>query len=203
MILAQDPSFRKLSFSLYNGEDDIYLDSVSFALGDCVGFEKVFNANIKIFKEYTNKLVNFYKVNKDIFVDIIFSEIPPPAGTYSAGLYSLDTYLLTGLLSLNKKCREVYTLPASFLMTIHNSRQFKKSDSTAFARYFMNDILKDRFKFHINGRFNADQAESLLFLLRAFCKYNIKDTRELIINAVPGFYSESEKLLFSRGGRLA
>lgn len=199
VILAQDPSFNKLSFSLYNGEETIYLDSCSFKFSEqVIGFEQVFRANREIAHQYLNKLYKEYKVNTEIFVKKIFSEIPPPTGMYSAGLFSLDTYILDKLFIFNKQCDEVYTLPPSFLMTIHNSRKYKKSDSTAFARYFMNDILKDKFEFIYKNRLNADMAESFLFLLRAFCRFDIKGTRDLIISTIPGFFSEPEKLLIRR-----
>lgn len=198
VILAQDPSFKKLSFSLYDGSGTVYLDSCNFKLGECVGFEKVFNANREILRQYIDKLVNDYGVNRTIYIDKIFSEIPPPTGIYSAGLYSLDTYILDRLFAFNKKCDEIWTIPPSFLMTIHNTKKFKKSESVILARYLMEDILKDRFEFKNKGKLNADKAESLLFLFRAFVKYNVLNSRDLIINAISGFYSEPEKLLISR-----
>jgi hypothetical protein len=200
VILAQDPSFRKLSFSLYDGKDTIYLDSCHFELGDCIGFEKIFNANRNIMEQYVDKLVNDYKVNTDLFVDKIFSEIPPPNGMFSAGLFSLDTYVLDKLFDLNEKCDEIWTLPPSFLMTVHNSRSYKKGDSTTLAKYMMKDVLGDDFDFQFKGKLNADQAESMFFLLRAFVKYDIKGCKDKIINSISGFYSESEKLLISRKG---
>jgi len=198
VILAQDPSFAKLAFSLYDGKDTIYLDNCVFSLGDCVGFERVFQANKEILKQYLDKLCNLYGVNKTLFIDKIFSEIPPPNGTYSAGLFSLDTYILDKLFTFNRACSEVWTLPPSFLMTIHNTRKYNKSDSTTLAKYFISDVLKDKFTFKFKGAINADRAESFFFLLRAFVKYDIKGCREIIPRAISGFLSESEKLLVSR-----
>lgn len=199
VILAQDPSFRKLSFSLYDGKDTVYLDSCTFKFEDqSVGFEQVFRANRVIALEYLTKLRDDYGVNSDIYIKKIFSEIPPPTGLYAAGLYSLDTYIIDKLFSFNKACDEVYTLPPSFLMTIHSSRNFKKSESTAIARYFMEDILVNDFNFKYKGRLNSDMAESLLFLMRAFCRFDVKNKREDIVGAIPGFFSESEKLLIKR-----
>ena len=80
VILAQDPSFAKLSFSLYDGQGNIYLDSCKFELGECIGFEKIFNANISIFEQYKNKLEKDYGVNSKFTIDKIFSEIPPQTG---------------------------------------------------------------------------------------------------------------------------
>lgn len=198
VILAQDPSFAKLAFSLYDGNGTIYLDNCTFELGDCVGFEKIFQANREILKQYLNKLTISYGVNTSIFINKIFSEIPPPNGTYAAGLFSLDTYILDKLFAFNKQCDEIWTISPSFLMTVHNSRKYKKSDSVILAKYFINDVLKDKFIFKFKGTVNADRAESLFFLLKAFAKYDIMGTRDLIIKTISGFFSDTEKLLISR-----
>lgn len=199
VILAQDPSFAKLSFSLYDGKDTIHIDSCSFELGECVGFEKIFNANRDIMRQYIEKLTKSYGVNTKLFINKIFSEIPPPTGIYSAGLFSLDTFVLDKLFAMNKQCDEIFTLPPSFLMTIHNTRDYKKSESVVLAHYMMDDILKSKFKFvKPRNKLNADQAESLIFLIKALYKYDIKGTREEIARAISGFMSETEKLLISR-----
>lgn len=199
VILAQDPSFRRLSFSLYDGESSIYLDGCKFSFeGKGVGFEQVFRANRVIAKEYFEKLVKEYGVNDKMFIEKIFSEIPPPTGIYSAGLYSLDTFILDRLYMFNKRCDEIYTLPPSFLMTVHNTRKYSKSDSTVIAKYLMEEVLKDRVVFKFKGRLNADMAESLIFLLRAFVRFDVMGLGKEIVGAVPGFYSESEKLLVKR-----
>lgn len=197
VILTQDPSFRKLAFSLYDGKGKVVIDNCKFELGACVGFEKIFSANREILIQYLTKL-NGYGVNKDLYIDKIFSEVPPPSGSYSAGLFSLDTYILDKLWGFNKKCTEIWTIPPSYLMTLHNTRKYKKSDSTKLAKYMMEDVLNETFEFEINGRFNADKAESLLFMLRAFVKYDIRGSREMIINEISGFFSEPEKLLINR-----
>jgi hypothetical protein len=198
IILAQDPSFTKLAFSLYDGKETIYLDNCDFSLGECVGFEKIFNANREIMKQYLTKLVRDYKVNETLFIDKIFSEIPPPNGMYSAGLFSLDTYVLDKLFTFNKQCDEIWTIPPSFLMTVHNIRKYNKKDSTTLAKYYMGDVLKNDLKFVIRGTMNADKAESLFFLLRAFCKYDTLGLKGKIVNTISGFFSETEKLLISR-----
>jgi hypothetical protein len=197
IILAQDPSFAKLAFSLYDGKSTIYIQNCTFSLGECVGFEKVFHASKDILSQYTTRLESL-GVNKTLFIDKIFSEIPPPNGTYAAGLFALDTYILDHLWSYLPSCSEIWTLPPSFLMTLHNTRKYKKSESVTLAKYFMNDILKGRFTYKYTGILNADRAESFLFLVKAFCKYNIQECRESIIKAISGYFSESENLLIKR-----
>lgn len=199
VILAQDPSFVKLSFSLYDGEGNVHLDSCPFELGNEVGFEKAFQSAREVTSLYINKLVHSYGVNSRLFINKVFSEIPPPEGIYAPGLFALDTFVLDRMFMLNKKCDEIYTLPSSYLMTIHNTRKFKKSDSTALATYLMNDVLKGVFNFHYpKKKINSDMAESLIFLMRAFCKFDIRGSKSLIIREFSGFMSDSEKLLISR-----
>ncbi len=198
VILAQDPSFRMLAFSLYDGEDTVFLDSCSFKFDKRIGFEEVFEANHDILNQYLKKLVNDYGVNKYLFIEKIFSEVPQPGGYFSPGLYSLDTFILDRLFLFNKRCNEIYTLPPNFLMTVHNARKWKKSDSTVLAKYLMENVLGDMFQYKYKGRLNSDMAESFLMLLRAFCKYDVKGCCDTITNAIPGFYSEYEKLLIKR-----
>ena len=39
VIMGIDPSFKHLAFSLYDGNEDIYIDLSSYDLGQNVGFE--------------------------------------------------------------------------------------------------------------------------------------------------------------------
>ena len=202
VLLAQDPSFSRLSFSLYDGNEVIYLDGCKFSFeGKGVGFEQVYQASRVIAREYFSKLCCDYGVNEKIFIKKIFSEIPPPTGIYSAGLYALDTFILDRLFTLNKGCDEIYTIPPSFLMTVHNTRKYKKSDSTAIAMYLMEEVLKGKLEFRYKGRMNADMAESFIFLMRAFVKYDVRGLGEEISGAIPGLYSKTEKLLIRRGDK--
>ena len=198
VILAQDPSFAKLAFSLYDGDETIYMNNCTFELGDCVGFEKVFIASRTIFNQYSALLQNSYGVNDRLFIDKVFTEVPPPNGTYSAGLFALDTFLVWGLYMSFKSINEIWSLPPSYLMVIHNCRKYKKGDSTTLAKYLMNEVLKDKFQFKFTGAMNADRAESFIFLLRAFVKYNINDSAKPIVEAISGFLSDSEKLIVTR-----
>ena len=198
VILAQDPSFAKLSFSLYDGKKTIYLDSCSFSLGESVGFERVFEGSLQIFNDYKDKLYGL-GINRNIFIDYIISEIPPPNSMYSAGLFALDMHLLYRLYEMNGLCKTIYTLPPSFLVTLHNRQKYKKSDSTRMAKYFMDEIFGDQFEYQFTGRLNADQAESFLFLIKAFYILDINGLREEITSAITGFYSPVEKVLVERG----
>lgn len=193
VILAQDPSFRKLSFSLYDGDKTIYLDSCEYKFGDMIGFEDIYLANRIVYKQYRDKLIEL-GVNKRLFIDKVFSEIPPPTGMFSAGLFSLDTYVLENL-ARDFNIKEIWTIPPSFLMTVHNSRKYNKGESTILAKYLIDKVVGSKFNIEMKGKMNADRAESFFFLMRAFVKYNIYDMKDDIISTLPGFYSECEKPL--------
>ena len=198
VILAQDPSFSSLGFSLYDGDKTIFIDKCNSKFENKIGFEDVFCAGCNIFDTYTDKLINDYGLNKKIKLDYIFSEVPPPVGIFSAGLYALNSLLFFRLFELFDSCKEIYILPPSFLMTIHNKKNYKKSESTVLAKYLIDDVLGGDFDVKFSGRLNADMAESFLFLMRAFCKFDIKGVGSDISGALPGLYSDSEKLLIGR-----
>ncbi len=93
-------------------------------------------------------------------------------------------------------------------MTVHGGK-YKKSDSTQLAKYFINEILKDDIEIvlqdsisetgrRMKGTINNDKAESFLFLLRAFCKWDVYGTRDKIKMEMGGLGIEAEKLLIKR-----
>lgn len=208
VILAQDPSFNALAFSLYDGKDTIYVDNSTSKLGEGIGFDKVYNACSDLLMQYETRLSRL-GVNDKIFIDKLVSEIPPPVGNFSAGLYALDTYIISNLWKKYDSIKEVYIVPPSYLGTVHGTAKYKKSDSTKLAKYFIDEVLKDDFKIVLpdnisqtgrktKGTMNNDRAESFLFLLRMFCKYDIKGYRNRIMSEMSGLGYEAEKLLCNR-----
>lgn len=208
VILAQDPSFNALAFSLYDGENTVYIDNSSYSLGNGIGFNKVFIASMELWKQYEGKL-NHFKVGSMLNIDFVFSEIPPPVSNFSAGLFSLDTYILYKLFERYSTVKSIYTIPPSYLSTVHETSRYKKSDSTKLAKYFIKEVLSDYIKVVIpdsvsqngrvtKGQINNDRAESFLFLLRAFSKYNIMGLRNKINSEMKGFGVEVESLLIER-----
>lgn len=207
-ILAQDPSFAHCACSLFVQEKKkIYIDMHSYNLGETVGFEKVFKASHEIWSQYDSWL-NFIGVGKDFDIDVVISEIPPPMGQFSAGLFALDTYLLDRLFYTYDSIKEIYTLPPSFLTSVHGGR-YKKSESTSLAKYFISEVFNNEYEIVIQGNtskngkktkgtINNDKAESFIFLLRAMCKFDIDGRRNQILSEVGGLSFESEKLLVSR-----
>ena len=157
---------------------------------------------------YQNRL-DMLGVGTDIKVDVYASEVPPPVGNFSAGLYALDKYTISNIFSKYDTIKEVYMIPPNYLCTIHGTSKYKKSDSTALANYFINEILKNDFNVvfpdsisesgrRMKGRLNNDRAESFLFMLRMFAKYDIKGYKNKIVSEIGGLGYEAEKLLCSR-----
>ena len=99
----------------------------------------------------------------------------------------------------------MYTLPPVFLAKIHNTRNYKKSDCTALAKHFMENVLAEYFTFDLgvndkgkSNRLSNDKADSFLFLLRMFVLYDIKGLSNVILNEIMGYFEPSEKILLDR-----
>lgn len=207
VILAIDPSFDHLAISLSVGNHKIYMDMCSSKLGQDVGFGKVFDACYSNWKQLKEKLDSYLKESNSE-IDYVISEYPPPVSNYSAGLYALDTFILSNLFETYKSIKEIYILSSSYLMTVHGGK-YKKSDSTQLAKYFINEVLKDDIEIILQdnisdtgrrskGTVNNDKAESFLFLLRAFCKWNVYGLCDKIKMEMGGLGIEAEKLLIKR-----
>lgn len=208
VILGIDPSFKHLAFSLYDGKDSVYIDLSSYDLGQNIGFDKIFSASIDLWGQFKSRLDRI-GVGKDIHIEKVVSEVPPPVGQFSAGLFALDVYILKSLFDEYESIREIYTVPASYLSMVHGTSKYKKSESTALANYFINEVFENRYKIIIpdsisdkgrktKGKLNNDRAESFLFLLRMMCKYNIDGYGDRIMSEMSGLGNESERLLISR-----
>lgn len=207
-ILSIDPSFKHLAFCVYNGDSKIYMDMCSYPLGEGIGFEKVFIAADTLWKDFSERLKNL-----NIEVNTVISEVPPPVGSFSAGLYGLDVFLLHSLWDTFPSIQEIYVVPPSYLSQVHGTSKYQKSDSTRLAKYYIDEVLKDDFSLSIpdnvsekgrrtKGTVNNDKAESYLFMLRAFSKFNIKSLSSKIVSEMSGFGLESERLLMSRNSNI-
>ena len=209
VILAIDPSFKALSFSLYDSDTKIvYIDTVSYPLGTSIGFEKIFDAVHVQWYQLHNKIDDYLQKN-NISIDVVISEIPPPVGNFSAGLYALDYTILNSLFETYTTINDLFILSPSFLTKVHGRRGYKKSESTALVKYFINEVLSDSFDVYIpdsvsakgrvsKGRLNNDKAESFIFLLRLMVRLNINGLASKIKSEVEGLSHEGEKLLRSR-----
>lgn len=209
VILAIDPSFKALSFSLFDSDSKIvYIDTVSYPLGTSIGFEKIFDAVHVQWYQLKDKIDTYLK-GKSISIDYVVSEIPPPVGNFSAGLYALDYTILNNIFEEYKTVKDLYILSPSFLTKVHGRRGYKKGESTELAKYFIENILENQINVwipnkvsetgrNIKGRLNNDKAESFIFLMRMFVKFNIYNLADTITKEVDGLKHEGEKLLRSR-----
>lgn len=209
VILAIDPSFKALSFSLYNSDTKkVYIDTVSYPLGTSIGFEKIFDAVHVQWYQLHNKIDEYLEEN-NMSIDVVISEIPPPIGNFSAGLYALDYTILNNLFEKYITIKDLFILSPSFLTKVHGRRGYKKSESTALVKYFIDEVLSDSFDVYIpdsvstkgrvsKGRLNNDKAESFIFLLRLIVRLNINGLANKIKSEVEGLSHEGEKLLRSR-----
>lgn len=209
VILAIDPSFKALSFSLFDSDSkSVYIDTVSYPLGTSIGFEKIFDAVHVQWYQLKEKL-DIYLNDMSINIDYVISEIPPPVGNFSAGLYALDYTILNNIFEEYKTVKDLYILSPSFLTKVHGRRGYKKGESTELAKYFIESVLKDYINVripnkvsekgrNIKGRLNNDKAESFIFLMRMFVRFNVYTLADTIIREVDGLKHEGEKLLRSR-----
>lgn len=209
VILAIDPSFKALSFSLFDSDSKIvYIDTVSYPLGTSIGFEKIFDA-VHVQWYQLKEKIDTYLRDKSISIDYVISEIPPPVGNFSAGLYALDYTILNNIFEEYKTVKDLYILSPSFLTKVHGRRGYKKGESTELAKYFIENILEKYINVvipnkvsekgrNIKGRLNNDKAESFIFLMRMFVKFNIYNLADTITKEVDGLKHEGEKLLRSR-----
>lgn len=208
-ILGIDPSFNALACSLLvEDESIIYIDNASYSLGDKIGFEKVYTACQDLLDQFLAKLRNF-GVGSKFNIDKVLSEIPPPVSQFSAGLFALDTFILSNIWREFPSISEIYVVPSSYLSTVHETKNYEKGDSTRLAKYFMNEVLQNDFKVvisenitptgrHMKGTMNNDRAESYLFLLHMIAKYDIKGLRNKIVEEMQGLGRDAERLLCSR-----
>jgi hypothetical protein len=208
VIMAIDPSYNHFAYSIYvEDEGKIYVGMCSHPLGESIGFDKTFNACTSMWGKLKSDLDEL-GVGSKILIDKVISECPPPVSQFSAGLFALDTYMLDKIFTEYESISEMFVVSSSYLGTVHGGK-YKKSDSTQLAKYFINEVLKDDFEVVIpdsisasgrkmKGTMNNDKAESFLFLLRMFCKYDIKGYKNKIMSEMSGLGYSAEKLLCSR-----
>ena len=210
VIMGQDPSYRALSMSIYNVETNkVYIHTLSTELGDTIGFETTFEAARYLRdeqKKYIDSLIEDGSIDG---ITEVFSEVPPPTAMFSSGLFALDTLILSSLFETYNTIERIYSIPPSYVSTIHGTNKYNKSQSTQLAKYFIDEVLKEDIEVVIpdsvsktgrkmKGKMNNDKAESFLFLLRAITKHDINGLAQKISQEMSGFMQESEKLLIER-----
>lgn len=205
-LMGIDPSFKHLATSIKDG-NKIYMDLQTYNLGSKMGFETIFHATQSLWEMLDNYLQSIGVGNK-IMIDKVISEVPPPIGQFSAGLYALDTYILANLIKKYECIKEVYIVSPSYLTMVHGGK-YKKSESTVLAKYFLEEVFNNRYELdiadsisikgkHTKGKINNDKAESFIFLLHLMCMTDEDGMKNLITSTVGGLGYNAEKLLYKR-----
>jgi hypothetical protein len=205
-LLGIDPSFDHFAYSLYiEDRNKIYVGMVKTELGEKIGFNVTYQGAKDVWEKFKHE---FDKYNLDTDTRVI-SETPPPVGQFSPGLFLLDGIMLDNIFREYKCVSEIYTLASSYLTSVHGGK-YKKQESTQLAKYIINEVLgskdfeivipdtKSASGRKVKGTLNNDKAESFLFLMRLFCKYDIKGYANRLMSEVGGLGYDSEKLLVSR-----
>ena len=154
-LLALDPSFRRTGISVYS-DGEITINSIGLESNPDKSFHSIWHQ----IDELTQSICNYAK---DFKVEQVISEIPPPVGQYSAGLWALDSVLFHRIRLLQVK--SLYVVPPNYIAHIHGTRKYTKTDSVELAKSIM-EGLSGRCKITLNTkRLNHDQCESFLFFM--------------------------------------
>lgn len=185
------------------------MNRFEYPLGSSIGFDKIYDAVLGQWESLRTWLDELISEKKIDTIDYVISEIPPPNSEFSSGLYALDTFILNRLFETYTFIKGIYIVYPSYLGTVHGFAKYKKSDSTKLAKFFLSEVFEDKYEVIIpdnisesgrrtKGQINNDKAESFLFLLRLFVKYNIDGLSNKITSIMSGLGYEGEKLLVTR-----
>lgn len=179
ILMGIDPSFTRTGLSIYNTETkELFITKIVNELPKNKSFQNLFNVASSISE-------NILKIIEDYDVDFIISEVPPPQGSFSSGLFGLDMVILYSIRSLVK---EIYTVPPTYLAHIHGKRGYKKSDSSELGKRLI-PLLTDK----VHKRYTHDEYESLIFLCRlVYIKGFIQDE---LLSIKPNYKNSKEIML--------
>lgn len=183
-----DPSLRRSAVSYYDSEKNRFvITSFPKTLETKKGYEEVYSDANKISDEVSRYISG---IGKGLCV---ISEIPPPQGQYSPGLYAYDS-LLIHKLQEQGSVKEFYRVYPNYLGHVHKKRKYNKSESVILATSIIERIKKRGAKFYnTSKRFNHDESESFIFLCRLLV---LKGIFVEDISVVEGLTHEKEKLMW-------
>jgi len=155
-LMAIDPSFTRFGIAVYS-DDIIYIRRA----GDRIGkktFTNIFKKALQVSNEVIGNL-------KEIGVDpyVLMMEEPFSHANFSSGLHSLDAVALLRFFQTFPLAR-VYGVSSQWVGHIHESIQYKKSQSTKLAKEIMESC--DFYDFDLPGRLCHDEAEALIMLFK-------------------------------------
>lgn len=188
-ILALDPSYKNTGV--------VFMDGTCirlFSVGEATprkDFTHLYWAAMHTVKQIVHEL----KLNTlDPRSIILVSEIPPHLGEFAAGLYMLDTLLLTYLMDY---CREVYVLNPNFLPKIHGKRKFRKGESVELMQ-----MLRQEFSGYTfipdKKVYRSDICEAFLMFLRIYIKRDVnREICQRVVQINNKFLEREEALFWS------
>lgn len=181
VLAGIDPSYSRTGISIYTGDAIVITNLSQSNKGMKKTFSNVWNSANDLSSRIV-KLLLSYNVNG------VISEVPPPQGCYSPGLWCLDSLIFA---KLRNRVDTLYGLSPTYIGHVHGTRKYKKSWSVDVANEIINTLsMKVDIK---TGRLNHDESESFIFLCRLLVRLNVcKDD----LSFCRGLYSDKERLIF-------
>lgn len=185
VYIGIDPSFKRTGLA-FMSENKIFVDEVKRESNDDKSFEQIFRDCNEVSNEVLGKIVRLYDPRETEFY--IFSECPPPQGSFSPGLYGLDITLFGSLKGLRSQVNVLYP---NFIGHVHGKRKYNKSESVEVAKF----ILSKYNHVILSKRLSHDESEAVIILARNLASVNLLDKD--ILSRYPGLKDKKEKVLFS------
>ena len=184
VLVGCDPSYKRTGLAMYK-DGVIYIRNLKVESNADKSFQRVWEDA----EEQSLAIVSMMlrTVGR---VDQMLSECPPPQGTFSPGLYALDSLLFSKSKGYVNSLKVVYP---NYVGHVHGKRKYQKSESVELALRIL-DKLKNNVKVDMQSkRISHDESEALIFLCRLFVINNM--FKEELLEWI-GLFSEKEKVLY-------
>jgi hypothetical protein len=192
--VAIDPSFTKCGLAMVNHDKKTLLT-------DTVGVEKagsVFRDTFFSAEEVSGKVIALLRSVGIESPSLVLSEIPPPVGSYSAGLYGLDILMLHRLGEVFPFIPEIYVFYPSYVKYLHGKQKVKQIEHKRLGIQLLS-AWQLEYKIHTRKKeITADESVALFFLSRMMvCKYPSSSVSAALVEKIPRFQDEKEHVLNS------
>ena len=186
-LIGIDPSYKRAGIAIYDGKS-IRITCCKTDSNQDKSFGQVWTDLVG----QTDRIINILKPY--IMTDSqLISEVPPPQGQDSPGLWGLDSVLFHRL--SRSKLNTVYTLYPTYLQHVHGKRKYAKSESVELCKAIL-DKLKNKVNIVMdNQRLSHDESEAVIFLCRLFVINNIYCDE---LRPWKGLFSQKESILIRR-----
>jgi hypothetical protein len=201
-ILGIDPALSKTGLCFINTDSkEVVVNKVEREKTEKhkpVPFEKdfrgIFGASVYMTKAILDTLSD---QEGPVFV---ISEIPPPFGSFAAGLYALDVLLLKAV-SAQKSVKAVYTLSPTFLDHVHETRKNTTKWHSDLGKKLLDIYAEHGYKisYRRGESICSDEGAATVFATRLFVKaFEDSVLAEKLVSLRKNLSHEKEKLLFVR-----